>query len=268
VEAGTDRWTSGELKVNEPIRIQGERLYLLGHGFAPEFTVVFPSGATRTVSQTFQTTDALLLSEGVVKIADPPGYIGEEVRDHQIAIQGLFAPTAVIAHGIMSSAHPAPDNPGVAIQIYRGDLGLESGRNQSVFEIDQAQVESGALAKLDRANLGLGESMTLDDGTAITFSGFRQWVHLQTSYDPAQGFALVFAVMLLGGLMLSLLVKRRRVWYRFVPQGDGRSRVEIGGLARTDQAGYGEEFDRLVDLVPDDSENRALGQPSGIHQSG
>ena len=81
---------------------------------------------------------------------------------------------------------------------------------------------------------------------------------LQTSYDPAQGWALVFAVLLLVGLMLSLTIKRRRVWYRIrpaSPAGEGdrtvneHTTVGIGGLSRTDQAGYGEEFGRLADLV-------------------
>ena len=60
----------------------------------------------------------------------------------------------------------------------------------------------------------VGESITLDDGTQITFTGFNEWVSLQTSYDPAQVWALVFAVLLLVGLMVSLVFKRRRVWFR------------------------------------------------------
>jgi cytochrome c biogenesis protein len=52
------------------------------------------------------------------------------------------------------------------------------------------------------------------------------------------------------GLGLSLFVKRRRFWVRLVPEEvadqPGRTVVQIGGLARTDRAGYGEEFDRLA----------------------
>ena len=51
----------------------------------------------------------------------------------------------------------------------------------------------------------VGESVTLDDGTQITFTGFNEWVSLQTSFDPAQVWALVFAVILLVGLMVSLI---------------------------------------------------------------
>jgi cytochrome c biogenesis protein len=82
---------------------------------------------------------------------------------------------------------------------------------------------------------------------------------LQTSYDPAQVWALIFAVTLLVGLMVSLVFKRRRVWFRLraVPEltahPDRRDRtvVQVGGLARTDQAGYGEEFATLAGLPED-----------------
>jgi cytochrome c biogenesis protein len=252
VAAGSTDFTPRHLRVNDPLRINGERLYLLGHGFSPIFQVTFPNGEVRTGSQTFQPTDTSLLSEGVVKFLDPPGYTGDEVRQHQLALQGLFAPTAGIAHGnanILSSAGAAPDDPAVAIQAWRGDLGMEDGASQSIFALDQRQIDNGGLEKLDRANLKIGESFTLDDGTTIEFTGFKQWVQLQTSYDPAQGYALVFAITLLGGLMVSLIVKRRRVWYRITPDGSGGSTVEVGGLARTDQAGYGEEFGSLAALA-------------------
>jgi cytochrome c biogenesis protein len=89
-----------------------------------------------------------------------------------------------------------------------------------------------------------GDEITLDDGTRVRFDGVRNWVSLQVSHDPAQGWVLVFAVLLLVGLMLSLSVRRRRFWARLTPR-DGGAHVELGGLARTDRAGYGEEFDRL-----------------------
>lgn len=252
VAAGSTSWTPRHLKVNDPLRLEGERLYLLGHGFSPEFTVTFPNGETRVASQTFQPTDTSLLSAGVVKFLDPPGYTGAEVTQHQLALKGLFAPTGGFPHSgsdLLISLGAAPDKPMVAIQAYRGDLGMEDGASQSIFDIDERQVDNGELTKLTRSNLELGQSFTLDDGTKITFSGYKQWVQLQTSYDPAQGYALVFAITLLGGLMLSLTIKRRRVWYRITPDGSGGSTVEVGGLARTDQAGYGEEFTSLAALA-------------------
>jgi cytochrome c biogenesis protein len=152
----------------------------------------------------------------------------------------------------MTSGFPAPENPGVAVDVYRGDLGMEGGRSQSVFAIDTSQVDKGILVKQARQNLMLGESLTLDDGTEITFTGYNEWVSLQTSFDPAQVWALIFAVLLLIGLWTSLVFKRRRVWFRLRPVArvgeQDRTVVDVGGLARTDQAGYGEEFTSLAGL--------------------
>lgn len=257
-QTGTETWEVNTLQVNDPLRFDGERVYLLGHGFTPHFQVTFPDGTARTYQQPFapEPTDPNFTSQGAVKILDPPGVTGDDVRKQQLAIVGVFAPTAVVHGGIMTSAFPSGDNPGVAIDVYRGNLGMEGGRSQSVFAIDTNQVDKGALVKQARANLMPGESVTLDDGTKVTFTGFNEWVSLQTSYDPAQGWALGAAGLLLAGLLVSLVVKRRRVWFRIYPaRTDGRGGsvdrtvVEVGGLARTDQAGYGEEFDGLAAMA-------------------
>ena len=50
--AGTDQWQDAELQVNDPLRMDGERLYLLGHGFTPHFRITFPDGTVRDYSQT------------------------------------------------------------------------------------------------------------------------------------------------------------------------------------------------------------------------
>jgi cytochrome c biogenesis protein len=49
------------------------------------------------------------------------------------------------------------------------------------------------------------------------------------------------------GLAASLLVKRRRLWVRVKPgtEDEPSTVIEVAGLARTDQAGYGEEFQRI-----------------------
>ena len=77
----------------------------------------------------------------------------------------------------------------------------------------------------------------------------QKYVSLQISHDPTQDYVLVFAVAMLLGLGVSLLVKRRRVWLRVSP-ADGPENgtvVQVAGLARTDQAGYGEEFTRIAE---------------------
>ena len=265
--AGTgDGWRPATLRVNHPLRLGGDRVYLLGHGYAPRFTVTFPNGERRTGVIQWRTVDeATLLAEGATKF-DPPGVTDpQQRRQGQLAITGLFAPTAFFDGALLSSAHPQARDPAVAVDVLRGDLGTEGGRGQSIFTVDPSLVESGRLTRVARQNLRLGEELRLDDGTTVRFDGAEQWVALQVSHDPAQGWVLVSAVLVLAGLAASLSVKRRRFWLRATPDpsatpvpgatpdqdapGGGRTVVEVGGLARTDQAGYGEEFTRLAGRV-------------------
>jgi cytochrome c biogenesis protein len=82
---------------------------------------------------------------------------------------------------------------------------------------------------------------------------------------------LVFAISMMGGLLVSLLVRRRRVWVRLTPvtegagQAPGTVNVELGGLARTDNSGWGDEFEKLAErLVADLGESSASRRSSQV----
>ncbi|WP_460867817.1 cytochrome c biogenesis protein ResB [Rhodococcus aerolatus] len=269
-DLATDTWRPYDLKVNDPLRIGGDRVYLLGHGYAPQFTVTFPNGESRTEALQFRPVEGTtLLSDGTLRIDPPAGlYPTEDARRaNQIAITGLFAPTANLDGTLLTSSFPAPNDPAVAVDVYRGDTGLDTGTPQNIYALDPTLAESGRLVKQARVNLKPGESTTLDDGTQVRFDQAQQWVSLQTSHDPGQVYVLLFAVTMTAGLLGSLLVKRRRVWVRLAPDparpdgASGRTVVELGGLARTDQAGWGEEFDalttRLLSPADDDAGDAA-----------
>jgi cytochrome c biogenesis protein len=232
------------LEVNHPLRLDGVRVYLVSHGFSPRFTVRTPSGQVfRDVSAPFLPQDGQLLSEGVVKLPD--------ARPRQLALAGLFAPTAAAdPDGRVFSAAPQPLSPGAAIVVYRGDLGIDSGRPQSVYTVDQTQLDRGALVEVARVNLAPGRSIKLDDGTQISFDGYRQWATVQVSRDPGQRVALGAAGAIVAGLLLSLSVRRRRVWLRLTPSAGGaeagRTVVDVGGLARSDAGSFAGEFSQLV----------------------
>jgi cytochrome c biogenesis protein len=256
LESGT--WLPYDLKVNSPLRTAGDRLYLLGHGYTPKFTVTFPNGVTRSNETQWRPVDPItLLSEGATKFDPPEITDSEERRKNQLAITGLLAPSAVFDGTLLSSNFPEARKPAVAVDVFRGDLGTDSGRGQSIFSIDQSMVDKGRLAKVARQNLEVGQEIKLDDGTVIRFDGVTDWVSLQVSHDPTQVWVLGFAMLIVVGLGTSLAIKRRRVWVRAVPQGNGRTFVEVGGLARTDQAGYGGEFTGLSRdlLAGQDKEN-------------
>jgi len=266
----TTTWRPYALEVNSPLRTAGDRVYLLSHGYAPTFTVTFPDGQTRTHTTQWRPVNQLTyLSEGATKF-DPPGVTDSaERRTKQLAITGLFAPTAVFAGSLMDSAFPDLRDPAVAIDVMKGDLGDGSGRGQSIYEVNQDMVDSGRLKRVARENMRPGDEIALDDGTKISFDGVQRWVYLQVSHDPAQGWVLGFAVAVVLGLGTSLTIKRRRLWVRAVPGKDGGGTVLLlGGLARTDQAGYGEEFGRvtedlLAELTPvEEREGAAAGRES------
>ena len=246
----TGTWRDYLLEVNSPLRLAGDRVYLLGNGWSPIFTITWPDGATRTQATQWRPTDGTgTLNEGATKF-DPPGITDPfERRTKQLAVTGLFAPDGLLHGGVLTGGGPEQKNPMVAIDVMRGDLGLDSGQSQSIFSIDQSMVDDGRLSRVARSNLAPGQTVTLDDGTVVRFDGVQRYVSLQVSHDPTQTYVLGFAVAMLLGLGLSLVIKRRRLWVRVVPgAGAGTGTVvEVGGLARTDQAGYGEEFSRIAE---------------------
>jgi len=262
-DVAANTWRPYRLEVNHPLRVGGDRVYLQGHGYAPTFTVTFPDGQTRTSTVQWRPDNPqTLLSSGVARIDPPAGSYpnATERRQHEIAIQGLLAPTEQLDGTLLSSRFPALNAPAVAVDIYRGDTGLDSGRPQSLFTLDPRLIQQGRLTKEKRVNLRAGQEVRIDAGpaagTVVRFDGAVPFVNLQVSHDPGQAWVLVFAVTMMAGLLVSLLVRRRRVWVRLTPAtdepadaGPGTVNVELGGLARTDNSGWGDEFERLTERL-------------------
>ena len=121
---------------------------MTGHGFSPTFTVTLPDGTEFTdVSVPFLPSDqATMASEGALKLPD----LGAG-SDDQLALEGFFAPTGVVQGGVLTSVDPRPLDPQVAVVVYQGYLGLDSGIPQSVYSLDAAQIDRG---RLDRGGRG------------------------------------------------------------------------------------------------------------------
>lgn len=241
-----------EFTVNSPLRLDGATVYLLGQGYAPVLRYTDRHGRSQTVTAPFLPIDSLGTAEGVAVFpdanVDPDG---ARDRSLQVAFEGLYLPTAPAgAEVLVQSVHPEERSPRLFLIPYRGDLGVDDGIAQSVWSLNPAQLESGALAEVDgRGFIAPGEALTLDDGTTLEFLRTQRWVTASVRYDPGQPIVLAGAILLLLGLVPSLLVRRRRVWFRCVPDPDG-SRVEAGGLPRSDYPGFPGELAALVDAVP------------------
>ncbi|HYO37439.1 MAG TPA: cytochrome c biogenesis protein ResB [Geodermatophilus sp.] len=245
--------------VNDPLRIDGDRVYVTGHGYVLSFTVTLPDGTTfEDVSAPFLPGDQRTMgSEGALKLPD----LGAGADD-QLAVQGFFAPTGLERDGVLTSVDPRPLAPQVAIRAFQGYLGLDSGLPQSVYTLDASQIERGRLTQVGQDTLSVGETTTLPDGTAITFSGVSQFAAMQFSHDPGQVWVLAAAVVLLVGLLGLLLLRRERVFLRAAPAGDGGTVLDVGALTRGSGDGA-PHFAALTDDLRAVLAARATRAPSG-----
>jgi len=263
-ELGDDDAEDVTIGVNDPLRLDGDRVYVTGHGYSPSFSITLPDGTTFTdLSAPFLPSDqSTMASQGVLKVPD----LGAGSTD-QLAIEGFFAPTGVLQGGLLTSVDPRPLDPQVAIVVYTGYLGLDSGLPQSVYSLDQTQIDRGLLTEQASANLAVGESTTLPDGTVVTFSGVQEFAAIQVSHDPGQLWMLGAAVSILIGLIGMLLVRRERVFARVDPAADGGGTVlSIGSLTRG-SADTGPRFTALVDTVRTALAARSPAAPSASEEA-
>lgn len=230
------------VEVNHPLAIGGAKVYLLGHGYAPTFEVRDGEGRVAfSGAVPFLPADqATFTSEGVVKVPD--------ASPEQLAFSGFFTPTTARTAGGITSTFPAPNDPAVTLLAYAGDLGLDSGVPQSVYQLD-----TNRLDRLEAQVLRPGDTMELpDDLGALTFTGYKQYATFQVTYDPARWIALITAVLAVVGLIATLAVRRRRIWVRARDGGAdaGRTLIEVGGLPRADPGGgFADEFATLTDRL-------------------
>jgi cytochrome c biogenesis protein len=240
---------TADIRVNHPLLVDGSKIYLLSHGYAPTFTV--RDGAGKVVfsgSVPFLPQDANFTSRGVVKVPD--------AQPDQLGFQGIFLPTAVIdpTLGPISVA-PDPKSPRVFLGAYAGDLGLDDGAAQSVYLLTTDQMKL-----IGRHDLGVGQTWNLPGGRgSISFDGYRRFANFQIASDPGRQVVFWGAVLALAGLITSLTIRRRRVWVRATADDDGRTLVEVAALARSEGADLSADVTPLVAALrgqtraPDDS---------------
>lgn len=248
------------IKVNRPLQAGGASVYLSGNGFAPAITVRDGAGEVAFSGPVpFLPRDAVYTSRGVVKVPDvSPG-------QEQLGFVGFFLPTAVTDGGLPSSIFPQPINPVLVLAPFAGDLGLDDGIPQNVYELDTSGMtavvgDDGAPVTL---MLSPGETAELPDGLgSVTFDALPRFAALDVRHDPTTGWVLAFALLAMTGLGLSLFVPRRRMWLRLTPLDGGRTLISAAALARGDDPGLRTDLDRVLDAVRAAAGERPAPRPT------
>jgi cytochrome c biogenesis protein len=254
---------SDTIKVNHPLAFGSAKVYLIGHGYAPRFTVRDAKGNI-VFQQHVPCTprDSMFTSTCVVKVPDTGLPATKATKDHpshaqQFAFDGVFFPTEGLdpSEGFVST-FPALNAPGITIRALVGDLGLDSGIPQNVYVLPKGltQVTTSGPAGVNKAAQVLAPGNSdpkthtltgLPNGYTLSVDDALPFVTFQVKSDPYKKLVLLAAILVIAGLITSLRVRRRRVWVRAKPDGSGRTLVEFGGLSRTEVDGFDEAFSQL-----------------------
>ncbi|MEU6576128.1 cytochrome c biogenesis protein ResB [Streptomyces sp. NPDC046805] len=249
------------VRVNEPLHIGDAKVYLVSHGYAPVVTVRDGKGhVVYRDAVPLLPLDGNVTSSGVVKVMD--GYRNPRGASEQLGFQSFFLPTYGGRGGPMLSRFPALLNPLLAVNAYHGDLGVDSGLPQSVYQLDKTHMKAfkDAQGNLFKQLLKPGQTMRLPGGAgSLTFEkGVKEWAGFEVVQEPGSGWALGGALAAIFGLAASLFIQRRRVWVRAARGDDGVTVVEMAGLGRSESAKVPEELGELAGILYD----QAPGAPA------
>lgn len=243
-------WTSEKLKVNEPLRVAGTDIYLLGNGYAPMITVTDGEGNVAFSGPVVaQPQDPSYMSLVVLKVPD--------AKPSQLGFQGFFLPTTVVGDdGVSYSGDPEALAPSLNLDSYYGDLGLETGAPQNVYVLKTDKMTQLNSRKLDAGGIVLGlnpqnREYELPEGKGtIRFDGLKRFIGIEIHHDPGKPWLLGFSMLAVAGLLASLFIPRRRVWFKVSePSEDGKRRIEYALLARGEDPRLQTEAEALVTKV-------------------
>lgn len=227
-----------EIRVNYPLEVPGASVYLTGNGFAPVVTVRDGSGNVAFSGPVvFLPQDGNNTSLGVIKVPD--------ATPEQLGFIAFFYPTAEqLESGAYTSIYPDPLNPILTMNLYTGDLGLDSGVPRNVYALDTTNMTEVASRNAENPPLLLeiGDTVQLPENLgSVSFDGLRRYASLDIAYNPAGSWILIFALICLGSVTISLLVPRRRIWVKLLDE-----KIEIAALARSEDPKLKEIVDEFA----------------------
>jgi cytochrome c biogenesis protein ResB len=209
-----------DVRVNEFLGYKGIDFYQQDYGWAPHMVVRNPAGEVVSDSDVQMISDDKTASMGVLKVPDFNYTLPGQAAPTQIGAKLVLYPDAQAlpqvggAGNALNFAYApgsaAANNPVLEVQLFVGDLGLNSGASQDVFTLNTGGMTpyySGAAAFA----LPLHQTTTLqlpaaNNRTAaftISFPDLRQFSLLHVKED--NGVPLVYATFIL--TMTGLLTK-------------------------------------------------------------
>ena len=242
------------IRVNHPLRVHGSPVYLLANGYAPTVTIRNAEGeVVYSESMPFIPQEDLnLTSLGVLKV---PYGISRNGEPTQVGLRGFFYPTqAKLDTGAYTSIYPDLKNPVLTLDVFVGDLGIDSGIAQSVYKLDTDNMEQLTGRAVDKKSLelDLGETLDLPDNMGtISFENAPRYAAFDVMYNPAQMWILISALAAVLGLLSSLFVPRRRMWVKAVQSEDGVV-LQYAALARGDDPA----LERAVEVLREQHRER------------
>ena len=244
------------VSVNHPLNVNGTNVFLIGHGYAPHITVRNTDGSIAFSGPVvFLPEDSSFRSFGVLKVPD-----ASNPTDTQIGLEGELYPTYGFSNETGPfSAYPDAKSPFISMVLWTGDLGLDSGKPQSVYALDKAKLDKVMKSEKAqyRVDLPMGATKELPDGLGtVTFDSIDRFVKLQVSKTPAQWVTLLGVILALIGMLGSLFIRPRRIWVRLRREGEG-SLAEVAGLDRSSGGNLGAELDDLVADLAEQQGDRA-----------
>lgn len=264
VTDGGSTATKKTIAVNHALSVGGSSTYLLGNGYAPKVTVRGPKGNVLYSQATpFLAQDNNYKSTGAIKVP--------LVGSQGLGFSGFFLPTTAFSDTAGPiSTFPGLKAPSLVLTMFKGNL-FPGGASQSVYSLDPTGMKKveGTNGQPLRIQLKPGETKQLPGNAgSITFDSVPRWAGLSTRYDPGKMPALVGSLLALLGLIMSMTLRRRRVFVKVAadPDDPTRSLVSVGGLAKGEDPRLQVAIDALAtEMVGDKTLLKPVRTEAGVH---
>jgi len=238
-----------DVRVNDFLGYNGIDFYQQDYGWAPHMVVRNPAGEVVSDTDIQMISDDKTASTGVLKVPDFNYTLPGQSTPTQIGARLVLYPDAQAlpqvggaGNALSLSYGPgtaAANNPVLEVQLFVGDLGLNSGSSQDVFSLDTGAMRPYYLGAAALA-LPLHQTTTLqlpaaNNGTAaftVSFPDLRQFSLFHVKKDNGVPLVYTAFVLTMTGLLTKLYLRpfleRRRRTRRAVAQPAGTGAAHVG----------------------------------------